>query len=106
MLKDEVLINNIKKEIDFIVSTYACTPYNPEFISTYEENDIDLMKRIDLFWDVLHTQWIINYASRKKRNANRRENTLKGEIKLLELDKNLDGDDTSLLCLIQEKRMN
>ena len=54
---------------------------------------------IDLFLDVLHTQvrgLMINYTSRKKRNANRREITLKKVIELLELDKNLDDHDTSL----------
>ena len=43
LLKDEDLINKIKKENNLIVSTYACTPYNHEFISNYGENDIELM---------------------------------------------------------------
>ena len=64
---------------------------------------------IDLFWDVLHTQvrgLIIDYASRKKRNANMRKTTLNREIELLKLDINSDDDNTSLLWFIQEKIIN
>ena len=67
---DEEMTTLIKNEITLCVSTYACTPYHPEYIKNYTSEKIELMIEIDLFWEVLQTQLrgiIINYASKKKK---------------------------------------
>ena len=88
LLLDLELKNKIEKEIELIVSTYACTPYHPEFIkNNYKELNLDFMINIELLWEVLHAQLrsiIIPYSSKKKRNQNNKEITLKREIEILE----------------------
>ena len=87
LLLDLELRNRIEEEIELIISTYACTPYHPDFVKEYKYNQIDLMIGIDLFWEVLHAQLrglIMSYASGKKRQQNYQENKLIKEISVLE----------------------
>ena len=98
LLLDQVLKDRIEKEIELIISTYACTPYNPEFIkNNYKNLNIDFMIKIELLWEVLHAQLrsiIIPYASKKNRERNNQELKLKTEIEALEKDlhKNINND--------------
>ena len=83
LLNDHKLTSLIKKEITLCVSTYACTPYHPDHIINYTTEKIELMIKIDLFWEVLQAQLrgiIITYASKKKRNQQARETFLIKEI--------------------------
>ena len=70
LLLDLELKDKIEKEIELIVSTYACTPYHPEFIkNNYKELNLDFMINIELLWEVLHAQLrsiIIPYSAKKK----------------------------------------
>ena len=87
LLLDLKLKNKIEDEIELIISTYACTPYHPNFVKEYKYNQIDLMIEIDLFWEVLHAQLrglIMAFASRKKREQNYQENRLIKEISVIE----------------------
>ena len=83
LLLEENLTTLINKEIHLCVSTYACTPYNPEFVEKYTIENIDLMIEIDLFWEVIQAQLrglIINYASKKKKKQEAREIELSKDI--------------------------
>ena len=83
MLTDNKLTTLVKKEILLCVSTYACTPYPPDYIKNYTTEKIELMIEIDLFWEVLQAQLrgiIITYASKKKRKHEVREKQLITEI--------------------------
>ena len=83
LLTDSDLSKLIKDEISLCVSTYACTPYHPEYIKNYSTEKIELMIEIDLFWEVLQAQLrgiIITYASKKKKKQQAREKLLITEI--------------------------
>ena len=96
LLMDEALVLLINEEIELTVRVHACTPYNPEYVKNYTSENIDLMIDIDLFWEVLQAQLrglIINYATRKKRLQNNRENQLNKEIELATKEINNHVDD-------------
>ena len=41
----------IEEELEVNISTYACTPYNPEFVkNNYKKVEIDFMINIELLW--------------------------------------------------------
>ena len=83
MLTDELLTKLINKEIYLCVSTYACTPYHPDYIKNYTSENIDLMIDIDLFCEVLQAKIrgkIMTYASKKKRQQDGREKLLITQI--------------------------
>ena len=88
LLLDLTLKKKIENEIELIISTYACTPYSPEFVKkNYNILEIDLMIDIELLWEVMHAQLrsvIIPYAANKKRKQNIREHSLEKEIEKME----------------------
>ena len=51
-----------------IIDTCACTPYHPHFIQTQNYEHIELMRDIDLFWEVILAQSrvkIFRFSSKK-----------------------------------------
>ena len=51
-----------------IIGTCVCTPYHPHFIQTQNYKHIDLMRDIDLFWEVILAQLrvkIFRFSSKK-----------------------------------------
>ena len=84
LLKDNELIHLIEEGISFMVEIHACTPYNPDFVKKFDNNTIDFMVSIEIFWEVLlaHLRGIfIAFAARKKRE---RSNLLVKEIQSLD----------------------
>ena len=70
-----------------MVEIHACTPYSPEFVKSFELNEILFMVPIDIFWEVLLTHLrgiIISHAARKKRELANRESILVKEIENLD----------------------
>ena len=72
---DENLKQKINQEIELIICTYVCTPYNPEFV---EKNchriELEFMIDIKLIWEVLQAQIryiLIAHASKKKETTKR-----------------------------------
>ena len=88
LLLDNEFKSKVEDEIELIISTYACTPYHPEFVKkNYKDFDFELMIEIDLLWEVLNIQLrglMMSLASNKKRKQNSEENKLSKEIKVLE----------------------
>ena len=88
LLLDETLQKIVKDEIELVISTYACTPYNPIFVQeNFNDFNFDYMIEIELLWEVLNAQIrgrIIAFASNKKRKINLEEKKLTKEIVLLE----------------------
>ena len=88
LLLDNEFKSKVEDEIELIISTYACTPYHPEFVKkNYKDFDFKLMIEIDLLWEVLNIQLrglMMSLASNKKRKQNSEENKLSKEIKVLE----------------------
>ena len=88
LLSDTVLKNKIEEEIELVVCTYACTPYNQEYIKhNFRETEIEFLIDIELLWEVLHAQVryvVMAYAANKKRKQNIRESQLTKEIEKME----------------------
>ena len=73
------LKQKIVDEIELVISTYACTPYHPNFIKNFRLESFDFMIDMELFWNVLLAQLrgiIIEYASKKKKKNNQKEKNL------------------------------
>ena len=103
----EDLNQAIKNEIMLIVRTYACTPYHPDFVKSYQIGDTDIMINIKLFWDILHTQirgLLISYAGKKKREQNVEENLLNKKIELLEEEFSLNAEDIETFNNLKETK--
>ena len=98
LLTDQNVHKKIEDEIELIVCTYACTPYNQEYVRKNDkENEIDFIIKIELLWEVLQAKLryiIINFAAKKKRKRNEKENKLIQEIADLELNitKNIENN--------------
>ena len=77
LLLDETLQKIVKKEIELVISTYVCTPYNPKFVQeNLNDYNFEYMIEIELLWEVLNAQVrgrIIAFASNKKRKTNLEE---------------------------------
>ena len=87
LLNDSELIKLIEEGILLMVEVHACTPYAPSFIKQFNKYNIELMIKIDTFWEVLlsHLRGIfISYAAKMKREKSNRENLLHKEIENLE----------------------
>ena len=87
LLQDNELKTKIVEEIELITATYACTPYNPNFVKQFRTENLDLMINIELFWNVLFAQLrglIIEYASKKKKKNQQNEIALKKKIESLD----------------------
>jgi hypothetical protein len=69
LLKDHEFVALIKQEISLIKSTYAATPYNPEYVSICPPKDLQIHINDQLFWETILVQLrgrIIYYSSKKK----------------------------------------
>ena len=88
LLLDQNLREKIEDEIELIMCTYACTPYNQEYVRKIFKNiEIEFIIKIDLLWEVLLAQLryiIMKYAANKKRMQNENETKLKKEIFIME----------------------
>ena len=88
LLTDITLKNKIEQELELVICTYACTPYNQEFVKNHFKNiELDFTIEIELPWEVLQAQLryiIITYAADKKRKQNENELILKKEISSME----------------------
>ena len=88
-MNDNELKDQIEKELELIVCTYACTPYSQEFvINNFRDIEIDFIIEKELFWEVLQAQLrnlLMTYAANKKRKERERESKLTKEI--LEMEK-------------------
>ena len=59
-----------------MVEIHSCTPYNPDFLKQFAENEIAFMIPIDMFWEVLLTHLrgiFISFATSKKGERFNRE---------------------------------
>ena len=88
LLEENELKIKIEKEIELIISTYACTPYNLNYIKNdYKDMELEFMMNIELLWEVLHAQLRnikLTYAANKKRKRNKKEIKLTNEITEME----------------------
>ena len=74
-----------------IKSTYACTPYNPNFVESSNGKNLDLMISPSLVLETFLCQIrgiIIIFSKRKAKEKNLEENQLLVEINLLEKERN------------------
>ena len=82
----------INQEIELIICTYVCTPYNPEFVEkNYHSIELEFMIDIKFIWEVLQAQLryiLIAHASKKRKQQNEQE--LKLNMEIDQLEKNLD----------------
>ena len=91
LLEDEELKTMIKKEINLIKSTYACTPYNPNYVETSKGEKLELMMSPRLFIETMLCQVrgiIIAFSKKKARERHKDEKELIEKIKTLELNRN------------------
>ena len=107
LLKNNELIQQIEDGILLMVEIHACTPYSPEFVKNFENNNITFMVSIDIFWEVLLTHLrgiFISFAARKKRERVNREEKLIKEIQSLDELFILDMTDLILEQNLNEKK--
>ena len=70
LLNDPRLISEITIEICLMVEVHSCTPNNPKYIkNNFQNNNIELMVPIDIFWQVLSSdiRWKLLAHSARKR---------------------------------------
>ena len=87
LLQNEEVIKLVKKEILLIKSTYAVTPYHPDYVDSIPMKDIEFLIDESLIWETLLTQIrgvLIRFASSLKRQRCKREETLSKKIESLE----------------------
>ena len=87
LLEDEELKILIRKEIAWIKATYACTPYEPDYVFQCPSKDLIITIDETLFWETMLAQIrgiIISYAIKKKKRDNKQEEEL--NIKLDQLE--------------------
>ena len=91
LLSNEDLVNKIKDKILLAKSTYAATPYNPDYIYSCPNSDVQLTIGDSLFWETLMVQIrgvIIKFAASEKRNRCKKEGILIKTIERLEQECN------------------
>ena len=94
----------IREEINLIIATYACTPYDPDFIRTENYEHIELMIQISLFWEVPLAQLrgkIIRFSSKEKRADIRTEKSLVNKILIKEEEAILSGYSDNTLAELE-----
>ena len=87
LLKNEDLVNKIKDEILQAKATYAATPYNPDYINSCPNSEVQLTIGDSLFWETLLVQIrgvIIKFAASEKRKRCKGEGILIKKIEKLE----------------------
>ena len=88
LLSDLTLQKKIEEEIELIICTYACTPYNQEYVKkNYKNIKFEFIIKIELLWEVLQAQLrhiLITYAAKKKRKRKEDEIKLVKEISIME----------------------
>ena len=108
LLLDETFQKIVKKEIELVISTYVCTPYNPKFVQeNLNDYNFEYMIEIELLWEVLNAQIrgrIIAFASNKKRKTNLEENKLKTEIIRLENELHKNSTNENWINKLKEKK--
>ena len=69
-----------------MVQIHACTPYHPNYVKTFDENEISFMTSIDVFWEVLlsHIRGIFIAFAAKKRDRQNEETQLAKDIERLD----------------------
>ena len=73
LLQNEEAIKLVKKEILLIKSTYAITPYHPDYVDSIPMKDIEFLIDESLIWETLLTKIrgvLIRFASSLKREKN------------------------------------
>ena len=76
-------MEKIQEGISLMVQIHACTPYHPNYVKTFDENEISFMTTIDVFWEVLLSHLrgtFITYAAKKKRDRQNEEVKLEKDI--------------------------
>ena len=111
LLDDDELRVLIKKEISLIKTTYACTPYHPDYALKCPNKDIQLTIDETLFWETMLTQIrgvIITYSMRKNRACKRLERDLSSKLEVLEQECNCLNPDPNKINELEEtgKRLN
>ena len=107
LLNDSDLVKLIEEGIHLMVEVHACTPYAPSFVKHFHKHNIELMIKIDIFWEVLlsHLRGIfISHAAKKKREKSNREIHLHKEIENLEELHILDINDEELKVNLERKK--
>ena len=107
LLNDSDLVKLIEEGIHLMVEVHACTPYAPSFVKHFHKHNIELMIKIDTFWEVLlsHLRGIfISHAAKKKREKSNRETHLHKEIENLEELHILDINDEELKVNLERKK--
>ena len=100
LLQNEEAIKLVKKEILLIKSTYAITPYHPDYVDSIPMKDIEFLIDESLIWETLLTQIrgvLIRFASSLKRQRCKREELLNKKIEQLENKTNANSSDQNLM---------
>ena len=107
LLNDSDLVKLIEEGIHLMVEVHACTPYAPSFVKHFHKHNIELMIKIDTYWEVLlsHLRGIfISHAAKKKREKSNRKTHLHKEIENLEELHILDINDEDLKVNLERKK--
>ena len=108
LLLDKTFQKIVKTEIELVISTYVCTPYNPKFVQeNLNDYNFEYMIDIELLWEVLNAQIrgrIMAFASNKKRKTNLAENKLIKEIIRLEKELHQNLKNENWINNLKEKK--
>ena len=107
LLNNITLMEKIKEGILLIVQVHACTPYHPDYVKTFDKNEISFMTTIDIIWEVLlsHLRGIfIAFAAKRNRDMLNEEKKLVKDIEKLDDLFILDMSDKDLEQELNDKK--
>ena len=105
LLENKEIEQQILNEILLMKRVNAATPYNPDYVESCPNVDIQLMIDDSLFWETLLVQLrgvLIKFAAAEKRKRNKHEKTLTPKISKLERECNNEESDRHPHELLEE----
>ena len=105
LLKSPEILKTIKKEISLIKSTYALTPYNPNYVDYCPTSNLEFMISDTLLWETLLIQLqgiFIRFATIKNQTSKKQEAKLSRDLDKLQEQYNINQDDISLKTKLEK----